>query len=738
MSTGSTNPENETQAAPAPSATTITVAGSDYELAKMPVKDGLEIYGKLPADYQRMADAYGTLAQRFQRKIDVKLPGDMSFNTAWKNTIATLNKDGNLDKAEQYQKDIYAEFREQIDAVAYVGGAARTAEGAAGLLATGGAFASGGFDGLAAIPRFVIRGGSVVVGEVKDGVEAALTPISDDQARAFGSAMAGAALHENVERKNMSTASSIWNYPLQHAGAALDYATINIPGLNAIWPYLQACAQMVQQWLSVEDPAKQKDFSQFVEENKQAAEKLRSEGKANYSDLFEARVREGETSNAMQKMRAAEEVAGIQTDPLMDMAQHGGAFVDKDGNGTSLKPDEGDGPTPDPTVDMGENATRGSRILGALTAPIKEISEGLQGDHGVAYGAGLALIAAPGVAKVSQGAAQGAAKQLLQGVDNEAVKKSGNVGHALGRLADGAEKPLKLRNPFNLAQITGRAFGGMSAWMGEKIFGVTKATGMALGAAPDKLADVMQGSLHGAGKAIDAAEVVEKPASKWGSLGSAIGKWGTRLNYFSLGIAPVETISSVANNDIAGSAVYGSETLALGAGVAKLGLKRALPSIAPVASGADLTVGFVHGDERKKRKAGVELLTMGGGAAAGAGLGLLGGPFAPITVPGGAVAGLALGGLASIVTGWYADSKFVATPTATASGDGALGKADEGLKEAATVKPQTKQAQSQALAMSGKLNILWGPQMALANFEEASAKPLAKPKTLVSEQRRNA
>ncbi len=437
MSTGSNDPETP-KAAPERSKTTITVAGSDFELAGLSVEKGLEIYGKLPADYQKIADAYGILAQRFQRTLDVDVPGGISLETAIANTKAYYEQHGSMDGAEEYQKKIYSqvsEFSTVFDKLPVVGSAIGGAKATANAVGATGAFLKGGFDGAMLIPR-ILGAAVTTAGEGKDALASAIAPISDDQAKAFGAAMAGATLYESAVRKDMGAGGKIINYPGASIGAASEWATLNIPGLNAIWPYVQACWQMVSQWMSVKPGEPSKDFSEFVEENKKSAEVIRAESKDTYGELFERRVRGDETSNAMDKMIEAGEVAGVKTQDVMGAAKNGTPFIDTEGDATAMIPDNGNGngPTENTNVDLGPNKTRKSRIQEAWYEPVKPIIDGANSElsaHPVAYGLGAFAVGGPAAWGTIEGAVRGGINQKL--------------GRALKAEASAAEEVTKLQ-----------------------------------------------------------------------------------------------------------------------------------------------------------------------------------------------------------------------------------------------------------------------------------------------------
>lgn len=630
MTTGSNNPETPQATR---SATTVTVAGTDYEYANMPVAEGLEIYSKLPANYQQMADVYAALAKRFQKKLDIKLPDGMSFTTAWENTVKAVQSGTGMDKAPDYQKEIYAQFRDQLDQVPVLGTAADVAETGATLTGMGVSAGKGFVNGMLVIPR-ILGAGVNIAGEVKDKVVGAVAPVTDDQAKAFGAAMAGAALYQGAERAGMTTGSKLWNYPGSSIGAAAEWTTLNVPVLNSVWPYIQACFQMVQQWASVKDGEAKKSFSDFVAENKADAEAKRSSGEATYDALFERRARSGELDAAGDIMRKAKKVAGLDTVPLIDVAEEGGAIKSADGTASTVTNEDGKGPKIDDGVAVEGQNTTTDRILTEAKKPFLPILDGMKAEHGLLAGAAATAGATYGVKKTI-----GMAGPVAEGTKV--------VGGKMSQLARGAAAGYYQGTA---DMIGGSAFRKSHSLLNERDALQGKHTKLA-----ETIKDLEEKENKGRfgklseklheGKISRAEGRLARIASKLETVDEAI-KHGPAFSGSRWGVKALEV------SDKAGTLMGEAATATSKLGRVARGAGRVAPWMTAGFFAKDLWdtgVAWKEGDDRKLQESAASAGVVGTGAAVGAGIGVwFGGVGAiPGAIIGGGVAGAAdfVGGL---------------------------------------------------------------------------------------------
>lgn len=311
---------------------------------------------------------------------------------------------------------------------------------------------------------------------------------------------------------------------------------------------------------------------------------------------------------------------------------------------------------------------------------------------------------------------------------------------AMGAVADQAGESLNWKNPFNWPRMAGRGIGNAFGFVTEPVASrVVESAGNDVRTAREAFNNLRG---HGAAPAaaaaaetVDATADVAQAASRTGMLGrlsSGLGKLrsvpyigrglaglGGALGFLGVAglvatpaTAAVET--ATAENGLVRS-VSAANTTALTAtslSALKIGVLRAGAFIAPVYHTGELGVAIARDDERTQNRAGVQLATIGTFAAGGAGLGMLGGPFAPLTVPAGAIGGTIVGGIVSIFSGMWAEKRYDrAHPQATqvAATDGAAGPADRGLQVAAVQQTQrAREAAANAALAFRSGNVMQG------------------------------
>lgn len=400
MGTGTNNPENTPATAtpagtPAPAGapavvdTTIEAGGRRFELRHMSAAEGVQLYSVLPPEFQRTADFYAGLAKSFERVLQIQLPPGMSLDNAWANTVAALQTGrGQLDaNAPEYMRQMVAQIPQLARQIPGAGVVEGSYDLAAGTVAAG----QMGYNLLAAFPRALraIRvTGQEAVGALGGG-------ISDDQAKAFGAAYAGAIMYQGATRRAMpfidspfnDQSSQFWSNPLQYSMAGLEYASLNWPIVSTVWPYIEAAFTYVTQLLR---DTPRRSYSDILQEVQGSAEARRAAGQTSYSALVEARMRDPERERASAQIVAADEIAGVRTAELGVLGDQGGVIVDQNGRTANVNPD---GPIPSVTPVAGQNGQGEGRLSrsGAAWGEVFNPLIGIASEHPLA--AGIATVA---------------------------------------------------------------------------------------------------------------------------------------------------------------------------------------------------------------------------------------------------------------------------------------------------------------------------------------------------------
>lgn len=520
-----------------------------------------------------------------------------------------------------------------------------------------------------------------------------------DAALVFGAAME--ALHNEATGARHAMPMFDWNpldkvdsqigsNPLQYGSAALGWAgewlAQHLPGIAK---YLIGAYE----WLTYKGENKP-EFSAFVAKAEQEileSARTRPANVARFHELADEAMWDRETQTVKAAMLAAETVAGIPTEGAVDAAAADNVTV-RDTDGVDRQYKDGkivSETTPGQRTDDAWHAVTGDghpaiqalRVAGtgvgvgaAVWQPLRGLAEGVAASHitrpeaeakKLAEKANTALdkVTAPNAERVKpwqlwrktpeQLAALKTQYETLN-AETAAAKATAESRFAnAGAFTRTASAELKGANIFeklwNVPRHVGRWFGGTgtNAVVGVGEIGMDAAKVAANTTVGGK--DVVVGGIKGVHSVVNDAPLVG-PATR----AETIGRFGGRLlteslNYIAPVFSSVQTFHDIGSGDTKGAVVHGTETVAIvgtmtAFKIAKISVGRATPIVGTLISSGEFANAAVHGDTKGMKSAGIDLGIIGSFAAAGAGVGLLGGPFAPVTSTAGAAVGATVGG----------------------------------------------------------------------------------------------
>lgn len=690
--------------------THISVSGEVYDLSGLTIEEGLAIYDKLPANYQRIADTYAQLAGLYESTA-LDLPPGMEAKDLWTQWVnAPRDAAGKLAAGAS---DLVKKLDAQVNALPGV----KQAKDAQQLASDTNEFTRALFgvpvDMLLALPRGFKAAGTIA-GEAVNGVVPSLT--NPNQRKAFGAAVAATILNEGIERQAMKLFDSpfnnerslFWSYPVETVAAAAELATLKLPVVRDAWPWIAAMGHMVLGFFGNEK-YKGKSLHELVQQVKDEITEKSAGRELTIRGLVEEKMRGKDIMTAGTKLAEAKKIVGIETAPIVTLAKEGGVFNGQDGK-TYIATAEGGVVTPHALKDKdGSDHTRGDRVLDAA----KKVGGGtlerlLAHDNGAAkagVAAGVAAIAvaehkfkvvtnsAKAVGTLAGNTVRGAAAAttgVVHGAMDDAAHLLGGKQFHQARKADAklqeltAKKEALLREQqaakaaveqtkaaktegFGLSQ--GKQF--LDHEMAQnKLHGIEQKLEKVekdLTSRKGFLGRTIKGATEkaeGAHKAVEAAKEGKIMGIRIGGADKLI-EWGNGAKA-AMGEAAGKVLAKVGIDtgaDLAASAPVLMKVGSVGGKVVSRGLVVA----APVISGGELAYGIANKDNRQVATAGTELTTMAAGAGIGASIGLFGGPAAPVTVPAGAALGFMIGGLASIATGLIAGVVYDKSQHAKAS-----------------------------------------------------------------------
>ncbi|MDX2094914.1 MAG: hypothetical protein SFW64_03140 [Alphaproteobacteria bacterium] len=524
-----------------------------------------------------------------------------------------------------------------------------------------------------------------------------------DSALVFGAAME--ALHNEAAGARHAMPMFDWNpldnvdsqigsNPLQYGSAALGWAgewlAQHLPGIAkyVIGAY---------EWLTYKGENKP-EFSAFVAKAEQEileSARTRPANVARFHELADEAMWDRETQTVKAAMLAAKEVAGIPTEGAVDAAAadnvtaRGTDGVDRQYKNGKIVSETTPGQRTDdawhavtgdghPAIQALRVAGAGVGVGAAVWQPLRGLAEGVAASHitrpeaeakKLAEKANTALdkVTAPNAERVKPWQLWRKTPEQLAALKTQYETLNAETAAAKAtaesRLANAgaftrtASAELKGANIFeklwNVPRHVGRWFGdhGTNAVVATGELGVDAAKV----AAHTTVGAVVGGKDVGVGVIKGVHSVVnDVELSQAATRAEAAGRFGGRLATKALNaFAPVysagETLRDIGRGDTAGAIVHGTQTTAIvgtmtAFKVAKIGVGRATPVVGVLISGGEFVNATAHGDTKGMKSAGIDLGIIGSFAAAGVGVGLLGGPFAPVTSTAGAAVGATVGG----------------------------------------------------------------------------------------------
>lgn len=331
-----------------------------------------------------------------------------------------------------------------------------------------------------------------------------------------------------------------------------------------------------------------------------------------------------------------------------------------------------------------------------------------------------------------------AATDLKEINAGDTVKKIVDIPRYAGRfVAHSARETLTVggRIVGGLAHASAKALGLMAGLTTEIVGGVK---------------NFAVGSAEGIHAVVSGAEDVAKSSKGLAEgFGHVLGKAGTYgLAYAEPVVTTGKALRDLGEGDNVAATLHTSETIGLAATMLKFGATKVAAPATAVMSTVEGINAALHDDTGGVVKAGAELGTIGSFAAAGAGVGLLGGIFAPVSVPAGAATGAIIGSVVSLWTGSKAEDAYKkkidaekqaaqsktpadSAPVAEQSALSAeeLGAAHEGVIEQARRATSAGRSEKKA----GLVNFNLGTQFAAVNKTSIGA--LSRPEAAASAQK---
>jgi hypothetical protein len=383
------------------STTQIKLADRTIELRGLTVEQGQIIYDALPPHYKAMADNYASIAKNYERALKINLPQGMSFDQAFQHFTEAM-KTG-VDFASEKTATYLKEFNQVFGNIPAIS-ALRTTTTAVGNLSSALGGATSAASDILGIPGAILNVSGLMLTEMFGAIKPS---ISDGQARAFGAALAGAALHENAVRQGMplianpltGEKSIVFENMGEATAAGAEHATTSIPILSDVWSYIVAAGKLVMSYFS-KDPAI-KNLS-FMERWNHSLAEARSEQTARQPDLtyeqrLEARLAAGEIKRAAAKVERAEVVAGLSTKDYVAATTVPNVHVGQDGKTTVVTLDaQGQAKASSLKAPDGSEVGRIDRIVaetGDIAPGLQEVVKEGNGYAMTGYAAGAGALA---------------------------------------------------------------------------------------------------------------------------------------------------------------------------------------------------------------------------------------------------------------------------------------------------------------------------------------------------------
>jgi hypothetical protein len=396
-----------------PSDPIVEVGGTTYHLRGLTVENANRIYAALPTEYQTLADHYATVAKAYETALRINLPPGITASQALRELLnAPRNAEGMLDRALLASKPYLGELQTQLGQTMpggvtnMVNDVTNTTNFIDGVLSA--------VDSTMRAPGRLLDAGRTAVDEV---VQAVTPGITDDQAKAFGTAFAASLFYEGAMRQNMDMfginpfaqqRTLFWSHLPEATAAGFEYATLHWPLVKDVWPFIEAAWKFGGQWIGhmLDNTKPSPNFDTILAEVQENVATRQQTGDSSWRGLTESRLRDHDRVAAGQRVTSAENIAGVDTADRAGIIANGGAMITQDGIARTVTPTAGGGVEIEtPVGPTGQPVTRMDRVGQALTGgPVSEHATG------VAAIAGTASTIA-----VGYGAAEGFARQTMGG-----------------------------------------------------------------------------------------------------------------------------------------------------------------------------------------------------------------------------------------------------------------------------------------------------------------------------------
>ncbi len=585
----------QTTQTPAPAGHTVTIEGRPpFNLAAIQTRaDADKLYAALPAAYQRKA-----VVLKYQleliRKINEVKPANMTLAQAW-DIFTSGSKD-----IDDTNKVWLKRFEEAAQPIVDAGNKTLGTGWFANSLGAVGSAANGFSDGLA-LPFSILGAGSAIMGAFGGAA------MSSDQAFAIATMFSAALYEEGKERRNLpfwswtpwSEKSQFWQNPGAASQAAVEYATLNVPILSDMWPYVRSffiwAKELVQSFTSNTPARSFNEILDWVKKDRAAVADTTWEGLTN------------QKVGAADMARAAEyipdTVLGYDARKVRELIGRGGVVADRYGNQVAYTPDGNGVATGAQKDSNGNPISPYNQAKDAITGALdpSQLSNPLY--------LGTAALGTYAAGNAIYGAAEGVARRFVGPTSGPVLRAAGATAADAATVAKAAERAgsgFFGNKPGFFIQNAVRPMGSWGEWL------------------------------------VNAPRVAMR---KVGAIVATPIEWG--MNVATKVVSAVPGGAQV----IAATEQASTKGLAFMPKVAAKILGPASVAIAPAWSTYDFVDASQRGDAHGQTKAGLELGTIGAGAAAGA---VMGGPP-------GALAGAVVGSVVTMASGIVGTTDMVAS-----------------------------------------------------------------------------
>lgn len=333
---------NPTPTTPVPNLSKVTIGTTQYELNHLSIADAQKLYAALGTtgtsqNYQQLADQVAAVVRNYQSIISLDLPSDMDPQEAIKQLFESVKKGGGklADNSPEWMKKSWAKVQE----LPILHGMFGTAEGivdAGNILYD---FFGGIKKGVTLLPNLASVSTQGLV-DGKNYIDGKLNPISEEQAKAIGTAYA-AAMYQAMDAPNA---------PAETKRPNLEDASI----VQKAWAWVQANADALWHWLPPGITTflatipkwfmNGFDWDKASAEAKKESEEYHSKETLTYEERLEKnltkKVHKDARASTSQILAQVEDVAGVKTQNLATLVKDGGIYRDNDGQWNSLTFDE--------------------------------------------------------------------------------------------------------------------------------------------------------------------------------------------------------------------------------------------------------------------------------------------------------------------------------------------------------------------------------------------------------------